>query len=1147
MGLRLIYGRAGSGKTCFCLNEIKKKIENQVQHPLIFIVPEQASFQAERDLVSVLPTGGILKTEVLSFQRMAFRIFSEAGGITYPHIHPAGKNMILFRILEKMQDQFKVFARSSSREGFVSTLSTQITEFKRYNVTPEHLQQVISTLKEQHPLRDKLMELYLVYSEFNSVLAQRYRDADDDLTLAAQKLSQTSLYDGAEIWIDGFTNFTAQEYLMIGELLKKAKNVTVSLCCDNIEPSEADDEAHVFSPVKRALKKLTQMAQQLHMSIEETIPVGQHPLPRFKESPELAHLERNLNAYPYAVYQARTKDISLLSAVNLFSEIEECARDILRLCREEGMRFRDIAVVTRNLPGYERLIEVIFTEYGIPCFIDAKRDITDQPLIRLILSMLDVFIENWSYESVFRYLKTGLTGLEQQDIDKLENYVLACGIRGSQWTDEADWTMSPELLPQDRAKDSHQELLQDVNRIRRRVVEPLLAFRKKTKGRKTAADFCAGLYDFLCDLHVPEAIEEAMELLKAKGELALASEYSQVWNILMEVFDQMVEVMGDESFGIERFSKIIRVGLGEYKIGLIPASLDQVLVGSVERSKSHEVKALYLLGANDGIFPSAMAKEGILSDQDRRFLDHQGLALASDTRTQAFDEQFLVYRALTTAGQYLRISWPIADHEGKTMRPSTVISRLRRLFPYITERSNILPAASLEDELALVSGKMPTFKHMVSALRKKADGHGIQPVWEEVYRWFGSQEEWQNQCQMARKAFAYTNQAQRVQEEHIKALYGDPAVTSVSRLERYTACPFAFYVQYGLGARERKIYRLTPPDIGTFMHAVIERFSRLVAQGEITWRSFDREWCNAKVSEIVDEMLQKMRGSGIAASKRYTALTARLKRVVARAVWLIAEHIRRSSFNPIDYEVGFGEGEKYPPILIELPTGEKLHLTGRIDRVDALRTEEGTYLRIIDYKSGTKDFKLSDVYYGLQIQLITYLDALWESGNKALSDKVLPGGMLYFKIDDPIIKGSQGAAEEEIEQAIMRQLKMKGLLLADVKLIKEMDHTIEGSSLIIPATLNKGDVLGRNTSGATLDQFILLRKYVRRLLQGLCTEIMKGNVDIKPYKKKGASSCQYCSFLSICQFDTAFKENNYRQLFDKDNQEVWDLMEKEPE
>jgi len=1176
MSLRFIYGRSGSGKTRFCLNEIKSRITAGVTKPLVFLVPEQFTFQAERDLIKVLETGGILKIEVLSFRRLAFRVFNEVGGITYPHIHAAGKCMIIYRILDKMRDSFQVFFKSADRQGFVKTLSALITEFKRYNITPEDLEKAGQGLKEDDPLKNKLMELNSIYADFEKTLAERYRDADDDLTLAAEKLAFTTLYDGAEIWIDGFAGFTPQEYKVIGRLLQKAERVHISFCTDYLEGEEVLKGTDIFSPVKTAYRKLVKIARENGVKIEPPVRQYHEPLPRFRESPELSHLECYFNAYPYKTYQEQTGDLSLFSAVNIFSEIEAAARDIIRLCRDRGMRYRDIALVTRNLAGYEKLIEVIFAEYGIPCFIDRKVDITNHPLIRLILSMLDIFNENWSYEAVFRYLKTGLTGIDQGSIDRLENYVLACGIRGSRWTDEQDWKMSSDLIPDEKSLKAQSQLLEGINQIRHLVSAPLLEFRKKTKGRKKASEFCGSLYEFLCTLGVPERIENSIERFRKSGNLNLANEYSQVWNIVMEVFDQTVEVMGDETFGIERFTKTLKIGFGEYKIGLIPASLDQVLVGSVERSKSHEIKALYILGANDGVFPSTAAEEGILSDRDRALLNHVGMELASDTRTQAFDEQYLVYRALTTAGNYLRISWPIADHEGKTLRPSMVISRLRKLFPAITEASNILPSSSVSEEMELVSCRAPAFKHMVSALRQRADGREVQPIWPEVYRWFAAQEEWKEKCNAARAAFQYKNLAQQVSHDKIVALYGDPAISSVSRLEKYTACPFAFYVQYGLGARERKVYRLSPPDVGTFMHAVIERFSRMVSEGNISWRDFDREWCSAKVSEIVDEMLEKMQGTGIAASKRYTALTVRLKRVISRAVWLIAEHIRRSSFNPVEYEVGFGENEKFPPITIELDAGEKIHLTGRIDRVDALKTEDGTYLRIVDYKSGRKDFKLSDVYYGLQIQLITYLDAIWRHGDGSSVSKVqqtwrhgdgssvskvqqtqtqepspclpqepspcLPGGILYFKVDDPIVKGNGRITEEEVELAIMKQLKMRGLLLADVKLIREMDNTIEGASLIIPATINKGDVLGKNTSAATLEQFKLLRKYVRNLLKDLGKEIMKGNVTIKPYKKKGTTSCTYCSFLPVCQFDTTMKENSYRLLYDKNNDEVWGLM-----
>ncbi|MEL7567303.1 MAG: helicase-exonuclease AddAB subunit AddB [Dehalobacterium sp.] len=1160
MSIRFIYGRAGSGKTRYCLEEIKERIKAGVSRPLILLVPEQYSFQAERDLIRVLKKGGSLQTQVLSFRRLAFRIFNQVGGITYPHIHSAGKSMILYRILDQMKDNFRFFAKSVDRQGFVGTLSALISEFKRYQVTPEILKEVAKGLEEDDTLKEKLSELHDVFKAFEEHLSERYRDLDDDLTLAAEKLKFTDVYAGGEIWVDGFTGFTPQEYLVLERLLKTANRVNISLCTDILEGQENYQGMDIFSAVKQVYRKLTKLADDNDILVEPPVLLEERPLIRFRNSPELAHLERNLNAYPCRIFPEETQDISLVSYANIFSEIEGAARDIICLCRDRGLRYRDIALVVRNLADYEQLIQVIFAEYQIPCFIDRKIDITNHPLIRLILSMLDIFIENWSYEDVFSYLKTGLTDVDRDDIDILENYVLACGIRGSHWTDKQDWQMKTSILPDERESEDEKKKLQEVNLIRAKVAAPLLAFRKNTKGRKTAGEICAALYDFLCRIGVPERMESYVDSFRKQGEYNLANEYGQVWNILMDVFDQTVEVMGKETFGLEQFSHILKIGLEEYQVGLVPASLDQVLVGSVERSKSHEIQALFILGMNDGVFPAPGTEEGILSDLDREVFNNAGIELAGDTRRKAFDEQFLIYRALTIPQKYLGLSWPIADQQGRAMRPSMIISRLRQVFPHIKETNNISGENISEvDEIELVCGRTTTFRYMISALRKKADGAEISSMWPGVYRWFMRQEEWRQKCKAIRSAFSYQNLAQPVSKEKIRALYGEPAYSSVSRLERYTACPFAYYVQYGLGAKERIIYRLTPPDVGTFMHGVIERFSCLMAEGDLSWRSIDREWCAGQISLIIDEMLERMRGSGLAGSKRYKALAVRMKRVMTRAVWLIAEHIRRSNFDPVDYEMDFSDRGKCPPITIQLDSGETIKLTGRIDRVDACKTEAGNYLRIVDYKSGSKDFKLSDVFYGLQIQLITYLDAIWtmkqgseqgtaEQGDGSLAfskarepSPCLPGGVLYFRIDDPIIKKKGKISEEEIEQAIMRQLKMKGLLLADVRLIREMDHTIEGDSLIIPARINKDETLGRS-SAASLDQFQLLRKHVRRLLKGLCQEIMQGDVSIQPYKKKDTTSCTYCSFSAVCQFDPVRKENIYKLLHDQKDDEVWKMM-----
>jgi len=1159
MSLRLVYGRAGSGKSFFCLNDIKSKLNDGRNTPLILVVPEQFTLQAEKNLVKAVGTGGIMRAEVLSFRRMAHRVFNEVGGAVRRHINSAGKCMLICRVIDSMKDELKVFSKAARQQGFVGIISDMIAEFKRYNVTPEHLKNVGKRIDVDELLKSKLEEIGAIYEKFEKKLHERYIDSDDDLTELAKKVQSSGYLDGAEIWIDEFSGFTPQEYKVIEELLKKAERVSICLCTDCLEGNCDIDGTDVFSPSRNAAARLLRIAGSCGIGVEEPVRCGADRKSgisledgtdfdagagRFRHSREIAHLERNIFSYPYKVFPYKTRDIKIFSAANIYSEVEDTARDIISLCRDRGVRFRDIAVVTRNLEGYEGLIRAIFGEYGIPYFIDRKKDIDDHPLIRLVLSSLEIFINNWSYESVFRYLKTGLTGVKQEDIDIIENYVLAFGIKGNKWTQNEPWNFRLSTdFESGEMSEYEKSVLDRVNEVRLMIAGPLLDFYSKAKGRKKAKDICAALYEFLCSIGVPERIEEWTDKFKESGEIDLAVEYGQVWNILIEVFNQIVEVMGDESTGIERFSRILEIGLSQYKTGLIPLALDQVLVGSVERSKSHEISAMYILGVNDGVFPAVSNQEGILSDKDREILQSYGVELAQDTRTKVFVEQYLVYTTLTTASKYLRLSYPAADHEGRAMRPSIIISRLKKIFPQIDEQSNIVAGSSDDDDLRLIATPAPTFNGLVAAVRKQVEGSAANSLWWDVLRWYRENEEWKEKCEAMLSGIAYTNRV-GLSPEKARKLYGSPLNISVSRLERFAACPFSFYVQYGLKARERRIFRLEPPDVGTFMHDVIDRFSKRLAERNMSWRNLEMEWCSSEVSKIVEELLQSMAGSVLSSSKRYRNLAERLKRVLTRAVWIIAEHIKRGGFDPMGYEIVFGEDGKFPPIMIELPSGEKIKLTGRIDRIDALKTEKGTYLRIIDYKSGSKAFKLSDVYYGLQIQLIAYMDAILSGKAGGFSEPLIPGGIFYFKIDDPVVKAGRGASEEEIEKALMKELKMKGLLLADVKLIKEMDRQIDGNSLIIPARINKGDVLGKS-SAATLEQFELLRRHVRRLLARIGEEMLKGNVSIKPYKKRRLTSCAYCSYMPVCHFDPSFGDSTYRTLNDIKEEDIWGLIRDE--
>lgn len=1128
MSLRLIYGRAGAGKSYRTMMEIKQEIEAGGSNPLILLIPEQFTLQAEKNLVDIVGPG-IIRAEVLSFRRMAHRVFNEVGGVVRPHINGSGKAMLLYNTIDKIKDDLKIFSKAVDQQGFINTIAETITEFKRYNITPEILLKTEETMAEGL-FRDKLRDIALIYHSFEQELHINYIDAEDDLTILAEKLDKSSMLEGAEIWIDEFSGFTPQEYKVIEKLLFKARRVNINLCTQDFEPSNTVEISDVFWSTKSCSQKLLKIARENSIALDPTLEIpGDIPY-RLKDSQELLHIEKNYFAFPYNRFLENTKDIGVFSAANIYSEIEDTARDILRLTRESNTRFRDIAVVVRDLAGYERLIEVIFRQYGIPFFIDNKRPITSHPIVLLILSAMEITLKNWSYESVFRYLKTGLTNISSEDIDLIENYVLAKGIRGSRWTREDGWKDKDDV-----------QILDTLNDIRLRIVKPLAQFAERIKRDKRADEICSSLYYFLCDIGLPDRIETLIEYFKESGQIDQAKEYSQIWNIIIDLLDQTVEVMGNAKISLQDFERVISIGLNQYKLGIIPPSLDQVMVGSIERSKSHQIKALYIMGVNDGVFPAASGKEGILLDSERESLAAMGVEIAPTTKARAFEEKYLIYKSLTIPSQYLKISYPIADNEGKSLRPSIIISRLKKLFPNITQYSNIIKTGDLEEELRSIASADSTFNELLASIRRDSDGQQTHPLWWEVYKWYLSQEQWKQKCDRALSALFYTNKVDYIRIDRAKKLYGSPVRSSVSKLEKYVSCPFSYFVQYGLKAKERKIYKLSSPDLGTFFHEVIDRFSKDIAKDNILWRNLERSQCQDIISKIVDEIIEEMSISILKSSPRYQYLTDRLKRVLTRAVWIIAQHIKRSGFEPLGYEVGFGDREKLPPISLQLPDGEVIKLEGRIDRVDTLKTNEGTYLRIIDYKSGNKAFKLSDVYYGLQIQLISYLDALANQGIVDVAKDVIPGGILYFKIDDPIIRGGKKHSEEEIERSIIKQLKMKGLLLADVKIIREMDREIDGDSIIIPARINKDGNLGRS-SAATIEQFELLRNHVKNLLSNLSQEMLKGDVSINPYKKKGFTSCAYCSYSSICQFDTSFRDNKYRVIEDRKDEEVWDLI-----
>ena len=1133
MGIRFVFGRAGAGKSYYCLNQIKKKLNNDKNNKLIMLVPDQYTFQTEKKLLEYVGERSLLRAEVLSFKRMATRVFDKCGGRAINVIEDSGKNMLIYKLLKDKGEELQYFNRISKQQGFVGIVSKSITEFKKYNISEEILKEKELQIEDKD-LKEKVSDLASIYETFNESLHKGYIDSEDILSILAEKLKECDLYNDAEIWVDEFTTFTPQQLEVLKVLAKQCKNLNITLCSDG-EIQFTEGETDIFDVIKNTENRILKMMQENNISYKEPVNLNKENIYRFKESKELGHIEKYFFNFPFKIYKGNCKDIRLYKANNNYSEIEWVAQDILRLVRDKGYRYKDIAVVCREIDSYDKITSVIFNEYNIPYFLDKKREILSNPLVVLIISALEILVTNWSYESVFKYVKSGLITLETNFIDKLENYILANGIKGYKWTRDLLISQDEELTQEEI------EIFEYMEEIRR----PIINLYNKIKVDVTVRKYCTALYEFLLEINAFETMDKWLDNFNDKGMQDKIKEYTQVPSIVMDMLDQAVEVLGDEVVDLKTFSKILISGFEEKEIGVIPMALDQVNIGDIARIKGRDVKALYIVGANDGVLPSANKDEGILSDEDRIELKSMGIELASDTRSRVFEEQFMVYTALTIPSNYLMITYPMADFEGKSLRPSIVIPRLKKILPRLKEESEIFNSNLFYDKYHNITAPVPTFNELIEALRREYENEEIEPYWVETFKWFEESEEFKDRTKIIFNGLNYTNLVEKIPREKIKRLYSNDngrLMFSVSRIEKYAQCPFSYYVQYGLKAKDRKVYEFTAPDLGSFMHDILDQFTNKIRKENILWGDLTKEKCAEIVNELVNSKLKNETNSILNSNKKYQYFSERFKKTITKSVTVISEQMRKGEFDIFKSEFDFGDFKDSDPIKLELPSKEIVYLKGRVDRIDKVDLNGETYIRIVDYKSGSKSFDLNELYYGLQIQLLVYLDAILKNSEQILKTQCMPGGILYFKIDNPIIKSKKALTEEEIQVEVLKKLKMDGLLLKNVELVKSMDRDMETYSLIIPAAFKKDGDFTSTSSVVTESQFELLRKYVNDKMIEICEEMLSGEVKIEPCKSSKVTYCDYCNYSSICQFDTSIKDNKYKIILKKKKDDLWDAM-----
>lgn len=1139
MGIRFIFGRAGTGKSKFCLDQIKKKIENNNDtNKLILIVPEQYTFDTERKFLDIVTEKGFLRGEVLSFKRMAHRVFEECGGRNDVKISDSGRNMLIYKLLKDKGDELQYFNRMSKEHGFSSVVSKIITEFKKYNISTE----ILGTREEEihdEELKKKMNDLKIIYHDFNEILHKRFIDSDDELTLLAEKLIDCDIYDGSEIWIDEFTTFTPQQLEVIKILAKRAKTVNITLCSDSLGGGSDVDYTDIFDAIRNTENSILNIMKEGNISYLEPIDLNKGYSYRFLESEDLQHLEKHFFTYPFKPYKGKANNVRLYKANNSYEEIETVAKDILVMVRDKGYRYKDIAVICRNVDEYEKIATVIFNDYNIPFFLDKKRQILDNPLVVLIISSLEILSSNWSYESVFKYLKSGLVNIEEKYIDILENYVLANGIKGYKWT--------KDLYDRDDIKEDENVVLEIMEEIR----APLMKLHKNINKNNSVKEIAINLYEFLVELDVFKTLEKWLEEFNELGYQDKIKEYIQVPEMVMDILDQLVDVLGDEVIDIKEFTKILISGFEEKEIGVIPMALDQVNIGDISRVKGRDVKAVYLIGVNDGVLPAVNKDEGIISDRERDLLRNIGIRLASDTKSRAFEEQFIVYTALTIASEYLMITFPMADFEGKSLRPSIIIPRIKKVLPNVIEESEIYNLRDQKDKFSKITAPLPTFNELISALRQEFEKEEVDEYWAEAFKWFENNEVFRSKANRMFKGLTYTNLVEKVPRDKIRRLYqleNKKLVFNISRIEKYAQCPFSYYVQYGLKAKDRKVYEFSAPDLGSFMHNVLDDFTNKVRNEKIAWSELNKEKCKVIVNELVDKRLEGDTNSILNSTKKYKYFADRFKRTITKSVMVISEQMRKGRFEVFKNEFEFGGYSDGEPIKIELPSKETVQLVGRVDRIDTLDLDGNTYIKVVDYKSGNKKFNLTEVYYGLQIQLLVYLDALIKNSKYLLEKQAIPGAILYFKIDDPIIKSKKQLTEEEIKENILKELKMSGLLLKDINVVKAMDSDIESAySLIIPAAIKKDGNFTATSSVVTEEQFDILRKYVNDKMAELCEEMLSGEIKIAPCKNNNTPYCDYCDYSAICQFDISIENNKYKIVLKRSNDEAWKLIKDEVE
>lgn len=1138
MALQFIFGKSGSGKSHRMYEDlIRESMISQRRNDncnYIVIVPEQSSLQTQQALIQLHPSHSLLNIDVISFTRLAEKVFDELNMSNPPILDDTGKSMVLRKVAIGKRKKLTVFKSNLTKVGFIGELKSVVSEFYQYEISKEQLDELIEETSKEPLLRQKLMDLSIVYDSFREELAGLYITAEEILEVLCTVVPKSELIKNTVFAFDGFTGFTPIQYSLLELLLVYSRDVRVVLSIDPKEDIYGEVKEHeLFFMTKHTVKKLSDLAFNRRVAKKIDIIIKDEVPYRCLDNEALYMMEKYIGRFPYVPYEKDTDSIMISQHKNPEAEVGFVLREIVQLVRNENYRYKDIAIITGDLDTYAPLIEYQFNRAKLPFFLDKKKNLLSNPLVELIRATLEVIEKNFSYESVLRYLRCGLIPIEDYKVDVIENYVIALGIRGyKKWTE--NWERTYRRFDKER--------LEDLNEIRKEVIAPLTHLRNVLRSENVKVkDMVSGLYEFLVELKVESQLEEFRQEFEEKNEFLLEREYASALKKVFELFVQLVDLLGEESMSIPIFSDILDSGFEEIKVGFVPPTIDRLVIGDIERTRLSDIKALFFLGVNDGIIPKAGENTGILSDMDREILKKYKVELAPTTKQDGFTQRFYLYLMMTKPEERLYLSYSRSDREGKAIRASYLIGMVKKMFPKVREFIIDEQNKAIED----ITNPQSSYDILISGLNDYMKQKESKE-WRALYKWYYSQEEYRPYVLKLVEASFYEYKQNRLGREVAMEIYGNNPVNSVTRLERFAACAYAHFLAYGLELEPRQEYRLAAMDFGNIYHNSLEKFFGFMQKTGLTWDKMSVENRMQLVSESVREVTADYGNTILQSSARNRYLSKKLEKITDKTVWALGEQLKLGEFEPADSEVMFTQRDNLESMNLKLDDNMTMALQGRIDRVDLSVQDDSVLVKVIDYKSGSTSFDLTKIYHGLQLQLLIYLGAALEIEKKQFPDKeVVPAGIYYYNIKDPLVEQETKKDENNVEKQILGELRMNGLTNSNPDIIQKLDKSDGKQSQVIKKLeTDENYVPTKRSMVASTDQINSLCKYAAEKAKNLGKGLVEGDISVNPYDYDKHTPCEYCEYKSVCGFDKGIDGYKYRRLKNLKPETVWEKIDK---